>query len=365
VKHSFGSRPRGAADATEADARPRGGRILATGALTLALGLGVVACGGSSDDDSGSGDSSGSAGSLDLVAYSTPQTAYEESIIPAFNEGDGSGIDVSASFGSSGDQSRAVEAGQPADLVHLPLEPDITRLVDAGLVAPDYAETEENGGVVQTSVVSFIVRPGNPKDIQDWDDLVRDDVDVITPNPFTSGGARWNIMAAYGQAVEGGASEEEALQFVEDVLANTVVQDASARDSLQTFLGGQGDVALSYENEAIGAIDAGEDVEYIVPDDTIKIETIAVVPTEAANVENGQKLLDFLFTEEGQTLFAENGYRPVDEKVLAEFEDEFPEPPGLFTIEDFGGWETVATDFFDPENGSVAAIERELGEATE
>ena len=248
-------------------------------------------------------------------------------IEPAFQETpEGEGVEFSNSFASSGDQSRAVEAGQPADFVHLPIEPDITRLVDADLVSPDYAEEYDYEGKIQDSVVAFITRPGNPKDITDWDDLLRDDVDVITPNPFTSGGARWNIMAAYGQVIENGGSEEEALTFVEDMLRNTVVQDASARDSLNTFLGGQGDVALSYENEAIGAIDAGEELEYTVPDDTILIETLGVVPTDAENAETAQAFRDFLISEEGQTLFAENGYRPVDEKVLAEFEDEFPDP---------------------------------------
>ncbi len=334
---------------------------LAASLALLVLPVGVAACGGSSDAE-GSGDGSG--GSVDLIAYSTPQTAYEESIIPAFQATpEGEGVEFSASFGSSGDQSRAVEAGQPADFVHLPLEPDITRIVDAGLVAPDYAETEENAGVVQTSVVSFGVRPGNPKDIQGWEDLVRDDVEVITPNPFTSGGARWNIMAAYGQALENGASEDEALAFVGDVLGNTVVQDASARDSLNTFLGGQGDVIISYENEILGAQQAGEELDLIVPDDTIKIETIAVTTEESD--ETAQAFLDFLFSEEGQTAFAENGYRPVDEAVLEQFADEFPEPPGLFDIESLGGWETVATEFFDPENGKVAAIEADLGVATE
>ena len=333
---------------------------LATALALLALPIGVAACGGSSDAEGSGGDG----GSVKLVAYSTPETLYTEEIIPAFNgTPDGEGVDVSSSFGSSGDQSRAVESGQPADVVHLPLEPDITRLVDAGLVAEDYAETEENGGIVQTSVVSFVVRPGNPKDIQDWDDLLRDDVDVLTPNPFTSGGARWNIMAAYGQAVENGASHEEALQFVHDVLANTVVQDAAASDALTTFISGQGDVLLSYENEAVRAQQAGEDVEYVIPDDTIKIETI-VVPTEDAS-DAAQPFIDFLFSEEGQTLFAENGYRPVDEAVLAKYADDFPEPKNLFTIEDFGGWDEVAVDFFDPENGSIAEIERELGVATE
>jgi sulfate/thiosulfate transport system substrate-binding protein len=339
-------------------------RTASAGVAALAAALGIAACGGSSDDSASAG--GGGGGSIDLVAYSTPQTAYEETLEPAFQQTpDGEGIEFSNSFGSSGDQSRAVESGLPADLVHLPIEPDITRLVEAGVVAEDYAETEENAGVLQESVVVFVTRPGNPKDITDWDDLVRDDVEVITPNPFTSGGARWNIMAAYGQAVNNGASEEEALDFVRQVLENTAVQDASARDALNTFISGQGDVLLSYENEAIGAIAAGEEVEYTVPDDTIRIETIAVVPENAENAEGGQAFLDFLFSEEGQRGFAENGYRPVDPKVAKEFADEFPQPPGVFDIEEFGGWETVATEFFDPENGSVAEIERELGVATE
>jgi len=332
----------------------------ATALALLVLPIGVAACGGSSDASGSDDGDSGSGGSIDLVAYSTPQTAYEEGLIPAFQATpEGEGVDVSASFAGSGDQSRAVEAGQPADLVHLPLEPDITRLVDAGLVAPDYAETEENGGIVQTSVVAFGVRPGNPKDIQGWDDLLRDDVEVVTPNPFISGGARWNVMAAYGQALENGASEDEALEFVKGMLENTVVQDASARDSLNTFIGGQGDVAISYENEVLGAQQAGEEMDLVVPDDTIKIETIAVVPEDGS--AEGQAFLDFLFTEEAQRIWAENGYRPVNKAVLDEFADEFPEPKNLFDIASLGGWETVSTEFFDPENGKIADVERDLG----
>jgi sulfate transport system substrate-binding protein len=329
----------------------------ATAIALVVLPLGMAACGGAS------GDGGGGSG-IDVVAYSTPQTVYEEALIPAFqNTPEGEGVEFSTSFGASGDQSRAVESGLPADYVHLPIEPDITRIVESGQVADDYAKAEENGGVVQTSVVSFIVRPGNPEDITDWDDLLRDDVDVLTPNPFTSGGARWNIMAAYGQAVNNGASDEEALEYVKGVLENTVVQDASARDALNTFLGGQGDVLLSYENEAIGAQNAGEELDYVVPDDTIKIETIAVPTVDSDPAATD--FLNFLFSEEGQTLWAENGYRPVNKDVLAQFEDEFPIPPGEFTIADFGGWSTVATEFFDPENGKIAEVERELGVTTE
>ncbi len=356
-------RRHGAADAVRADARPRGdARLLAAGALSAVLALGVAACGGSNDESS-SGD--GSSGTIDLVAYSTPQTAYEESLQPAFSDtSDGDGVAFKNSFGSSGDQSRAVEAGLPADVVHLPLEPDITRLVDAGLIAEDYADTEYNGGT-QNSVVVFVTRPGNPEGIDSWDDLVTGEVEIITPNPFTSGGARWNLMAAYGSQIAQGKSEAEALDFVAQILENTPVQDASARDALQTFIGGKGDVLLSYENEAIGAIDAGEEVEYTIPDETILIETKAAVTTETDDPEAAQAFLDFQISDEGQRLWAESGYRPVNEEILAEFEDEFPTPKDLFTIEEFGGWETVATDFFDPAEGSVAAIERDLGVATE
>jgi sulfate transport system substrate-binding protein len=362
---SFSLKPRrnGAASAESASARPRcDARILVAGAVSAMLALGVAACGGSSDDSSSS---DGSGGTIDLVAYSTPQTAYEESIQPGFQEtSEGSGVAFTNSFGSSGDQSRAVEAGLPADLVHLPLEPDMTRLVDAGLISPDYTDTEYDGGT-QNSVVVFAVRPGNPEGIETWDDLVSGEIEIITPNPFTSGGARWNLMAAYGSQIAEGKSEDEALDFVAQVLENTPVQDASARDALQTFVGGKGDVLLSYENEAIGAIAAGEELDYIVPDETILIETQAAVTEEADDPEAAQAFLDFQLSDEGQRLWAENGYRPVNEKILAEYADEFPDPKDLFTIEEFGGWETVATEFFDPAEGSVAAIEADLGVATE
>ena len=172
------------AAAPRADARPRGDvTILGALAASGVLALGVAACGGSSDASSGG---SGEGGTLDLVAYSTPQTAYEESIEPGFTDTDaGADVAFKNSFGASGDQSRAVEAGLPADVVHLPLEPDMTRLVEAGLIAEDYKDTQYDGGT-QNSVVAFVTRPGNPEGIDSWDDLVTGDVEVITPNPFTS-----------------------------------------------------------------------------------------------------------------------------------------------------------------------------------
>src|SRR5215207_3199948 len=349
----FLKKPRrgGAADALTANARPRGVGLRAAiaGALALTLGLGVAACGGdSSDEATAAGGSSG--GSVDLVAYSTPEEAYTGELEPGFNATpDGEGVEFSNSFGGSGDQSRAVEAGQPADVVHFSLEPDMTRLVDSGQVAGDWADNKYNG-IVENSVVVFVTRPGNPEDIQDWDDLVTGDVEVLTPNPFTSGGARWNLMAAYGnKVITEGASEEEGIQFLDDLLHNVPVQDESARDSLGTFLGGQGDVLLAYENEAIAAQNAGEEVEYVIPESTLLIETPIAVTTEADDA--AQAFVDYQFSEEGQQLWADAGYRPVDEKVLKPNEDTFPAPADLFTIADLGGWEQVTTDFFDPENG--------------
>ena len=342
--------------------RHRGGvRALAAGALTATLAFGVAACGGSSDEaTAGEGDG----GSIDLVAYSTPEEAYTDGLEPGFNSTPGGeGVQFSNSFGSSGDQSRAVEAGQPADVVHFSLEPDMTRLVEAGLVAEDWNQNEYNG-IVEDSVVVFVTRAGNPKDVHTWDDLLRDDVEVLTPNPFTSGGARWNLMAAYGNRVlTEGRSEEEGLQYLSDLLANVPVQDESARDSLNTFLGGKGDVLIAYENEAIAAQDAGEELDYVVPDSTLLIETPIAVTTDADPA--AQAFVDYQYTDKAQQLWADSGYRPVVKSVFERNKDKFPTPSDLFTIADLGGWDKVSTDFFDPENGSVAAIEQDLGVATE
>lgn len=319
--------------------------------LALAATAGIAACGGSA---SGSD-------SIDLVAYSTPQQVYEDKLEPDFaktNEGDG--VDFSNSFGGSGDQSRAVEAGQPADVVEFSLEPDMTRLVDAGIVPSDWDQNEYKG-IVTDSVVTLMVRPGNPKNIQSFDDLARDDVEVIDPNPATSGGARWNIMAIYGSQIEAGKSEAEAQDFVKQVLANTSVQDSSARDSLQTFSGGKGDVLVGYENEALQAKEEGIDLEYVTPDSTILIENPIAVTKDGSDA--AQPFVDFLYTDEGQQAFADAGYRPVVKSVFDKNADKFPEPSGLFTIAEFGGWEKVADPFFG-DSGWVIQAEKELGNPT-
>ena len=264
-------------------------RIWGVLVIFAALAALVVAsgCGGTS---SAAGEGS-AGGKLTLVAYSTPQEAYDE-IIPAFQQTpQGKGVEFEQSYGASGEQSRAVEAGLPADVVEFALDSDITRLVDAGLVDSTWNQNQYKG-IVTNSVVTLMVRPGNPKHITSFDDLARNDVEVIDPNPATSGGARWNIMAIYGSQIAEGKSPAQAQDFVKQVLANTSVQDSSARDSLQTFSSGKGDVLVGYENEALTAKSEGEDIEYVTPASTIKIENPVAVTTDAA--PEAQKFLDGL-----------------------------------------------------------------------
>jgi sulfate transport system substrate-binding protein len=330
--------------------------VVAAGALGATIV--VTACGGTSGDAT----SPGGGGPVSIVAYSTPQPAVETAI-PAFNETpEGGGVTFKQSYGSSGEQSRAVEAGLPADLVWLSLEPDVTRLVDAGQVDPDWAKNEWEG-VLSNSVVVFMTRPGNPEGIDSWDDLVTGDVDVIAPNPITSGGARWNLMAAYGAQLEQGKSEEEAIEYLRTLLENVSVQDKSARESLETFQAGQGDVLLGYENEAIAAQQAGEDLEYVIPDETILIENPAAVVNTGGNAEGATAFLDFLYSDQGQEILGEHGYRSLDPKLVDE--KEYPAPAALFTIDDLGGWSEVGEKFFGETDGIVTKINEELGVPSE
>ena len=334
---------------------------LAVPALLALVAMVVSACGGSSSASGGGDGEGGDGGSLTLVAYSTPEEAYKE-LIPAFNETpEGEGVGFDQSYASSGEQSRAVEGGLPADVVEFSLEPDITRLVEAGLVDEDWNQNEHKG-MVTDSVVVFMVRKGNPKNIQSWDDLVTGEVEVLEPNPFTSGSAKWNIMAAYGAQLEQGKSEDEARQYLADLFENVPVLDKSAREALQTFSSGKGDVLLGYENEAILAQRQGEEVDYVIPDETILIENPIAVVNESQNLETAQAFVDFLYTPEAQGIFAEKGYRPVIDGV--ESSHEFPDPPKLFDITKFGGWDKVNDEFFDPEAGVVAEIFQSQGKST-
>jgi sulfate/thiosulfate transport system substrate-binding protein len=327
-------------------------------AALFALAAVVAGCGSSDDSSASSG-----GGKLDVVGYSTPESVYQEVLEPAFEKTSaGKGISFSNSFGASGDQSRAVVAGQPAAIVHFSQAGDMERLVEEGeLVSKDW-EKQPYGGIATDSLVVILVKKGNPLGIKSFKDLeTNEDAEVVTPNPFSSGSARWNIMAIYGSALEEGKSPDQALEAVKTVLEKTVAQPGSGRDAFSAFSQGQGNVLLTYENEAIKAEKEGEDVEYVIPAATLQIETPIAV-TEKAAEPAAEDFLKFLWSDEGQELWAENGYRPVNPKLVDP--KQFPSPDTLFKISKFGGWGKVNDEFFDEETGSVAKIEGELGVST-
>ncbi len=302
--------------------------------------------------------SSSSSTSVALVAYSTPQSAYA-SLIPAFQATSaGKGISFTQSYGASGDQSRAVLAGQPANVVNFSLAPDVTKLVQAGIVSPSW-NAGPTHGFVTDSVVVFIVRKGNPKHITTWDDLVKPGVKVITPNPLSSGSARWNIMAAYGAQLREGKTPAQAIAYLSAVLENTVAQPTSARNALQTFLAGEGDVLLDYESEAIPDQKKGDPIDYVIPSTTLLIQNPIAVVARGGTSASAQAFVNYLISPAGQLLWAKKGYRPVIGSLVDP--KQFPTPPGLFTIDSLGGWPTVTKTFFATPNGVVTKIEQGQG----
>jgi sulfate/thiosulfate transport system substrate-binding protein len=325
-------------------------RTLAIAASLTAAALGLAACGSSSASKQ-----------LTLVAYSTPQGAYEK-LIPAFQATpEGKGVSFSESYGPSGEQSRAVANGLHADTVNFSLEPDVEKLVTAGLVSPSWNQNATHGFVTE-SVAVIIVRKGNPKHITGWSDLVKPGVQVLTPNPFTSGSARWNVMAAYGAQLNEGKTPEQAQAYLTTLFHNVVSQDSSARNALQTFLAGRGDALIDYEDEAIADQKKGSAIEYVIPTHTILIQNpIAVVGTGTGATE-AHKFVSYLLSPAGQKIWASKGYRPVIPGVAAP--GEFPNPAGLFTIQTLGGWKAVTKRFFAPETGTVTKIEQSLGVST-
>ncbi|MGZ4595147.1 MAG: sulfate ABC transporter substrate-binding protein [Actinomycetes bacterium] len=339
-------------------------RRVALVAAAVVASLGLTACASTDGVASASGgDSRNKAVTLSLVAYSTPQAAYEK-IIAAFQKTDaGKNVKFTQSYGASGDQSRAVESGLPADYVAFSLETDMTRLVKAGIVAPGW-NADAHKGMVTDSVVALVTRKGNPKKITRFEDLTKPGIDVITPNPFSSGAARWNIMAALGSQTQTGKSEAQGVAFLTRVLKNVSVQDDSGRAALQTFTGGKGDVLISYENEAIFAKQKGQPVDYVIPDHTLLIENPAAVTKNSKHPAEAKAFLDFVHSPEAQKIFAQNGYRPVVAGADTAGQH-FPTPSGLFTIADLGGWDAVATKYFDVDKGVVTDIERKLGVSVE
>jgi sulfate/thiosulfate-binding protein len=333
----------------------------ATALAVAILALVVAACGGASDEVGGSSDtpkaaSGGASAKLSLVAYSVPKPGFDK-VIPLFEKSDeGKGVTFSTSYGASGDQSRKVESGLPTDVVSFSLEPDVTRLVKSGQVDDNWNQNEHKG-IPFWSVVTIITRKGNPKHIETWDDLLKPGIEVVTPNPFSSGSAKWNLLAPYAEKSDGGKDPAAGLAYLKKLIGDHIkVQPKSGREATETFLQGTGDVLLSYENEALFNERSGEDIEHHTPADTFKIENPVAVLNTSKNQDKAQAFLDFMYSPEGQTGWAEAGFRPVDTDVFAKFTADFPEPQKLWTIDDLGGWSTVNDELFDPDKGTVAKI---------
>jgi sulfate transport system substrate-binding protein len=340
----------------------RAGRWVCAAAAVAATAVAIAGCGGSSDAATGGGGSSGNAKTqLALVAYSTPKKAYDALTAAFAATSPGKGVGFGESFGASGSQSRAVDSGQAADVVAFSTTPDMTRLVKDGLVSKDWNANPEQG-FSSDSVVVFVVRKGNPKHITSWDDLLKPGVQVITPNPSTSGSARWNILAAYGAQLKQGKTPAGALAFVKALITNHVsAEDSSASAALQTFTSGKGDVLLDYESDAIAAEKAGDPVRYIIPAQTILIQTPIAVAVKSSHATQAKAFLGYQWSAAGQTIWAQQGYRPVLASVAKQFTKQFPVPSQLFTVSYLGGWTAVNKQFFDPSTGSITKIEQAAG----
>jgi sulfate transport system substrate-binding protein len=345
-------------------------RVAALPLVVLAAGGALAGCGGSSDNGTSTGKSAsastsgGSSTTLNLVAYSTPKKAYDALTAAFAQTGTGKGVGFNESFGASGSQSRAVDTGQPADIVGFSTEPDMTRLVKDGIVASSW-DANPDKGISSDSVVVFVVRKGNPKHLAGWDDLVKPGVDVITPNPSTSGSARWNILAGYGAELKEGKSPAQALAYLKTLIGKNVsVEDSSASSALQTFTGGKGDVLLDYESDALAAEKAGDNIQIVYPKQTILIQTPIAVTAKTSHATQADAFLKYQWSTAGQTVWAQQGYRPVDPSVAKQFASKFPTPPQLFTIGFLGGWSKAKDAFFAPSTGSVTKIEAAAGYPT-
>jgi sulfate transport system substrate-binding protein len=335
--------------------RPR----IALAVTAIAATIGLTACAGGSSDvvnQPGSTDAGAATRTINLYAYSVPKVAYD-AVIPAFQKtAAGQGVQFQQSYGASGDQSRKVAAGAEADFVNFSVEPDITRLVNAGLVDPNW-NANEHKGIPFGSVVTIVVRKGNPKGIHDWDDLLKPGIEVVTPNPFSSGSAKWNLLAPYAAKSEGGVNKAAGLAYIDQLVTDHVkIQPKSSREATEAFLQGTGDALLSYENEALFLEKDGDPVENVTPPQTFKIENPAAVLKNSKNLATAQAFNDYLYTPEAQTLLAEAGFRPVDPTVASRFASKFPTPTRLWTIADLGGWKAVDSSLFTKDVGAIAVI---------
>lgn len=307
---------------------------------------------------------------VNLVGFAVPEAANKAAETAFQKTDEGDGFKLSGSYGPSGDQSRKVAdtKGKDIDYVHFSLEPDVTRLVDAGLVAEDW-NAGENKGIVTTSVAAIAVEEGNPLKIDDWDDLTASNVDIITPDPASSGSAKWNILALYTWAIDNGATEAQADEFLKKVFANVVTWAASGREATEAFKNGVGNVLLTYENEAILAKQQGEELDYIVPDHTFLIENPGAVLKDADPI--AKSWLEFVLSDEGQAEYVKKGFRPLGDVDITGIEvdgandpsNPFPAPKELATVADLGGWSAINDEWFG-KDGVKLRFDKLYAEAT-
>ncbi|HKX28034.1 MAG TPA: sulfate ABC transporter substrate-binding protein [Blastocatellia bacterium] len=318
----------------------------------------------------------GAAGSgkvtLTLGGYTTPREAYNRAIIPAFQQywraKTGREVDFQESYQASGAQSRAIISGFEADIAALSLEGDIDRIARSGLIQHDW-KSKKHRGIVSTSIAVIAVRSGNPAGIHDWPDLTRPGLKILMPDPKTSGGAQWNVVAIYGAALRGFTDvakddPETARQFLGRLLANVSIMDKGARESITNFEKGVGHVAITYENEVLVARQAGRQYDYVVPRSTVLIENpVALVDTYVDKHgvrEVAEAFIDFLFTPEAQRAYAKYGLRPVEPEISGEqqISAQFPAVQDLWKIDFMGGWKRVGTDLFGPAGAYTRTFEQ-------
>lgn len=345
-------------------------RGVAAVATVAASSLLLAGCVGGSASEPGSAGSSGAAGAanvIHLVGFSTPKEANgviekKFQATPA-----GQGVTFQEAYGASGDESRAVANGLAADYVSFSLEPDVTRLVKAGLVDPSWSSNATKG-MVADSVVVIVVRKGNPKNIHGWDDLIKPGIKIITPNPASSGSARWNTLAAYEHTIADGGTDAQAKDYLTQFFSHVQSLPGSGRDATNAFLSGDADALISYENEAILARQSGEDFDYIVPDETVKIENPAAVTVKAT--PKAKDYLDYVLSPDGQAAFASKGFRPVVPGTAVgtvqganDPANPFPTPKKLVTIASLGGWDAVTSKFFADKTGIVTQVQQATGKS--
>ena len=361
--------------------RARFGVLLAT---TGVVAAGLVGCSSSSNSDAQSGSTpftcptttqgswapttpppttplptTSAGGTVNIVAYSVPKPAYDALSAAFAKTPAGSGVQFKASYGPSGTQSKNVLAGQKADYVGFSVGSDLTKLVPAK-VAQGW-DSGANKGIVSDSVVVIAVRKGNPKHICSWDDLTKSGVKIVTPDPATSGSAKWNILAAYEHVLLNGGTDDQAQDYLAKFFKNVVVRASSGAVATTQFTSGTGDVLISYEDEAIDARQAGQSLDYIVPAQSFLIENPAAVTSTAA--PSATNFLNFVESTAGQTVFAQTGFRPVISGVSPgpvtganDPANPFPNPQKIATIEQLGGWSAVNDKFFSA-TGIVTKIE--------